>query len=32
VVIAKMSSQPLPVDDRLDVDMIAFFEALSRIV
>ena len=32
VVIAKMSSQPEPVDDRLDVEVVAFFEALSRIV
>ena len=32
VVIAKMSSQPEPVDEPLDVDMVAFFEALSRIV
>jgi CubicO group peptidase (beta-lactamase class C family) len=32
VVIAKMSSQPLPVDDPLDQDMIAFFETLSRMV
>jgi CubicO group peptidase (beta-lactamase class C family) len=32
VVIAKMSSQPEPVDEPLDVDMIAFFEALSRMV
>ncbi|SIT57024.1 6-aminohexanoate-dimer hydrolase [Mesorhizobium prunaredense] len=30
VVIAKMSSQPEPVDEPLDVDMVAFFEALSR--
>lgn len=32
VVIAKMSSQPEPVDEPLDVDMIAFFEALSRMI
>ncbi|TIR37109.1 MAG: serine hydrolase [Mesorhizobium sp.] len=32
VVIAKMSSQPEPVDEPLDVDMVAFFEALSRMV
>jgi CubicO group peptidase (beta-lactamase class C family) len=32
VVIAKMSSQPEPVDDRLDVELVAFFEALSRMV
>jgi CubicO group peptidase (beta-lactamase class C family) len=32
VVIAKMSSQPEPVDDRLDVDIVAFFEALSGLV
>lgn len=32
VVIAKMSSQPKPVDEPLDVDMAAFFEALSRMV
>lgn len=32
VVIAKMSSQPLPVDDPLDLDLMAFFEALSRMV
>ncbi|TJW95488.1 MAG: serine hydrolase, partial [Mesorhizobium sp.] len=32
VVITKMSSQPEPVNERLDVDMIAFFEALSRMV
>ncbi|MCF6110553.1 serine hydrolase domain-containing protein [Mesorhizobium muleiense] len=32
VVIAKMSSQPDPVDEPLDLDMIAFFEALSRMV
>ncbi len=30
VVIAKMSSQPEPVDEPLDLDMTAFFEALSR--
>lgn len=32
VVIAKMSSQPEPVDEPLDLDMIAFFEALTRMV
>jgi CubicO group peptidase (beta-lactamase class C family) len=32
VVIAKMSSQPEPVDDPLDVEIVAFFEALSRMV
>ncbi|RWO61256.1 serine hydrolase [Mesorhizobium sp.] len=32
VVIAKMSSQPEPVDEPLDLDMIAFFEALSRMI
>ncbi|RWO29491.1 MAG: serine hydrolase [Mesorhizobium sp.] len=32
VVIAKMSSQPEPVDEPLDVDMVAFFEALSRMI
>jgi len=32
VVIAKMSSQPEPVDDLLDVEIVAFFEALSRMV
>ncbi|BCG93107.1 serine hydrolase domain-containing protein [Mesorhizobium sp. 131-2-1] len=32
LVIAKMSSQPEPVDDRLDVELMAFFEALSRMV
>ncbi|MER8804374.1 serine hydrolase [Mesorhizobium sp. M0998] len=32
IVIAKMSSQPVPVDDPLDLDMISFFEALSRMV
>ncbi|MBN9220447.1 MAG: serine hydrolase [Mesorhizobium sp.] len=32
VVIAKMSSQPEPVDDPLDIEIVAFFEALSRIV
>ncbi|AZO61401.1 MAG: serine hydrolase [Mesorhizobium sp.] len=32
VVIAKMSSQPEPVDDQLDLDVVAFFEALSRMV
>ncbi|PAQ09694.1 serine hydrolase domain-containing protein [Mesorhizobium temperatum] len=32
VVIAKMSSQPEPVDEPLDVDMVTFFEALSRMV
>ena len=32
VVIAKMSSQPVPVDDPLDLEIVAFFEALSRMV
>ena len=32
VVIAKMSSQPDPVDDQLDVDIVAFLEAVSRII
>lgn len=32
VVIAKMSSQPEPVDDPLDVEVVAFLEALSRLV
>ncbi|TIV22666.1 MAG: serine hydrolase [Mesorhizobium sp.] len=32
VVIAKMSSQPEPVDDRLDEQVVAFFEALSGMV
>ncbi|RWO79021.1 MAG: class C beta-lactamase-related serine hydrolase [Mesorhizobium sp.] len=32
VVIAKMSSQPEPVDEPLDVDMVTFFDALSRMV
>ncbi|TIM06938.1 serine hydrolase [Mesorhizobium sp.] len=32
VVIAKMSSQPEPVDEPLDVDVVAFFEALSRMI
>ncbi|RWB61612.1 serine hydrolase [Mesorhizobium sp.] len=32
VVIAKMSSQPEPVDDKLDVDIVAFFETLSGMV
>jgi CubicO group peptidase (beta-lactamase class C family) len=32
VVIAKMSSQPEPVDDALDLELVAFFEALSRMV
>ncbi|CDX11495.1 6-aminohexanoate-dimer hydrolase [Mesorhizobium sp. ORS 3324] len=32
VVIAKMSSQPEPVDDQLDVEIVAFFEALSGMV
>jgi CubicO group peptidase (beta-lactamase class C family) len=32
VVIAKMSSQPEPVDEPLDVDIVAFFEVLSRMV
>ncbi|TPI25484.1 serine hydrolase [Mesorhizobium sp. B3-1-6] len=31
VVIAKMSSQPEPVDDKLDEDIVAFLAALSRI-
>ncbi|MBZ9842542.1 serine hydrolase domain-containing protein [Mesorhizobium sp. CA5] len=31
-VIAKMSSQPEPVDDKLDGDIVAFFEALSGMV
>ncbi|TPI66325.1 serine hydrolase [Mesorhizobium sp. B3-1-3] len=31
VVIAKMSSQPEPVDDKLDEDIVAFLEALSGI-
>jgi len=30
VVIAKMSSQPVPVDDPLDAEIVAFFEALSQ--
>lgn len=30
VVIAKMSSQPEPVDDPLDIETVAFLEALSR--
>jgi hypothetical protein len=32
VVISKMSSQPDPVDDKLDVDIVAFLEAVSRII
>ena len=32
VVIAKMSSQPEPVNDPLDVESVAFLEALSRLV
>ncbi|MCF6098684.1 serine hydrolase domain-containing protein [Mesorhizobium muleiense] len=32
VVIAKMSSQPEPVDEPLSVDMVTFFDALSRMV
>lgn len=32
VVISKMSSQPVPVDDPLDAEIVAFFEALSRMV
>ncbi|MBN9550039.1 MAG: serine hydrolase [Alphaproteobacteria bacterium] len=32
VVVAKMSSQPEPVDDRLDVDLVSFLEALSTMV
>lgn len=32
VVIAKMSSQPEPVDDPLDIEIVAFFEALTRMV
>jgi len=32
VVIAKMSSQPEPVDDKLDQDIVTFLDALSRIV
>ncbi|MDX8454282.1 serine hydrolase [Mesorhizobium sp. VK9D] len=32
VVIAKMSSQPEPVDEKLDDDIVAFLEALSRMV
>jgi CubicO group peptidase (beta-lactamase class C family) len=32
VVIAKMSSQPEPVDDKLDGDLVAFFEVLSAMV
>lgn len=32
VVIAKMSSQQDPVDDQLDVDIVAFLEAVSRII
>ncbi|CCV05551.1 6-aminohexanoate-dimer hydrolase [Mesorhizobium metallidurans STM 2683] len=32
IVIAKMSSQPLPADDPLDLDMVTFFEALGRMV
>ncbi len=30
VVIAKMSSQPLPVDDPLDGEIVTFLDALSR--
>ncbi|MBZ9848646.1 beta-lactamase family protein [Mesorhizobium sp. CA14] len=32
VVIAKMSSQPEPVDDKLDAELVAFFKALSGMV
>lgn len=32
VVIAKMSSQPVPVDDPLDVEVVAFLEVLSQLV
>ncbi|TJW11652.1 MAG: serine hydrolase [Mesorhizobium sp.] len=32
MVIAKMSSQPEPVNDPLDIETVAFFEALSRMV
>ncbi|MBZ9813802.1 serine hydrolase domain-containing protein [Mesorhizobium sp. CA7] len=32
MVIAKMSSQPEPVDDKLDGELVAFFEALSGMV
>ena len=32
VIIAKMSSQPEPVDDPLDLEIVAFFEALTRLV
>lgn len=32
VVIAKMSSQPEPVDDPLDIEIVAFFDALTRLV
>lgn len=32
VVIAKMSSQPEPVDDKLDEDIVAFLEAVSLMV
>ena len=32
VVIAKMSSQPVPVDDPLDAEIVAFFEALTQLV
>lgn len=32
VVIAKMSSQPEPVDDKLDEDIVAFLEALSQML
>ena len=32
VVIAKMSSQPVPVDDPLDAETVAFFEALTQLV
>lgn len=31
-VIVKLSSQPLPVDDPLDLDCLAFFEALCRMI
>jgi CubicO group peptidase (beta-lactamase class C family) len=32
VVIAKMSSQPEPVDDPLDIEIVEFFEGLTRLV
>ncbi|MCH4555304.1 CubicO group peptidase (beta-lactamase class C family) [Mesorhizobium sp. USDA 4775] len=32
VVIAKMSSQPVPVDDPLDAEIVTFFEALTQLV